>query len=233
MNKLPQKIRALLAKAERASTPEEAEAYSAKAEELMLRHSIDAATLQAEHPETEKITLRTFTMGTYAKPKAILLGEVAAAFSARAFAYASHKKVIVHGWESDLETIAVLFESLETQAMTAGRAAHAKRSWVEARSFMTSFLTGFAYTVAMRLRARKATVEAEATSATPGTALVLVDRKAAVEAAVAEALKDVTVRKASAPQTSSAAAYATGKRAGERADLGGSRLGSSNRAAIS
>ena len=41
------KVRALLAKAESTEFPEEAEAYTAKAQELMARHRIDRAVLGA------------------------------------------------------------------------------------------------------------------------------------------------------------------------------------------
>ena len=181
----------------------------------------------------DKIETRRFEMTTYAKPKAILLGEIAHAFGARAFTLGgTSKRVVVHGWARDLEMISTLFESLERQAMSAASVAHQRQPWVHGKTFTTSFLIGFAVTVSKRLKARKETVVAEAEATTPGTALVLVDRKAAVERAVADATKNARVRKQTASQVSSSAGYSSGKVAGERADLGGSRLAGAGRTAI-
>ena len=233
MDKITKTIQKLLRKAEGASTPAEAEAYSAKAEELMLKHSVDPEALKEAEATGDKVTTRRFTMGTYAKPKSILLGEIAAAFGARAFLLGGQSRnVVIHGWERDLDMIETLFESLERQAMSAASAAHQARPWVHGKTFTTSFLVGFARTVSMRLRARKTTVEREAEATTPGTTLVLVDRKAAVERAVAEATKNAKVRKATSSQVSSSAGWNAGQRAGERADLGGSRVGSASRTAL-
>ena len=49
------RIRKLLAKAERAGTPEEAQTYTEKAVELMARHGIDAALLAAAQPGRDAI----------------------------------------------------------------------------------------------------------------------------------------------------------------------------------
>ena len=51
------RIRKLLAKAERAGTPEEARTYTEKAVELMARHGIDMALLAADDPGRDEIGL--------------------------------------------------------------------------------------------------------------------------------------------------------------------------------
>ena len=57
------RVRKLLAKAEdEGCTPEEAEALTAKAAELMARYGIDRALLGALHPETDKPADRVFTL---------------------------------------------------------------------------------------------------------------------------------------------------------------------------
>lgn len=48
-------IRKLLAKAERAATPDEADAYNTKAADLMARHGVDAAMLTAAGGDTRDV----------------------------------------------------------------------------------------------------------------------------------------------------------------------------------
>ena len=110
MDKITKTIQKLLRKAEGASTPEEAEAYSAKAEEMMIKHSVDPEAVKEAEATGDKIETRRLEMTTYAKPKAILLGELAHAFGARACTLSwTSKRVVVYGWARDLEMISTLF----------------------------------------------------------------------------------------------------------------------------
>jgi hypothetical protein len=73
-DKMLDKVRKLLAKAERAGTEHEAEAFTAKAQELILRYAIDEAMLQRKgEKQSEQIVARTVYVEGYAKAKLLLL----------------------------------------------------------------------------------------------------------------------------------------------------------------
>jgi Protein of unknown function (DUF2786) len=79
------RVRALLAKAESTEFAAEAEALTARAQELMARHSIDYALLAAASGSTEAPSgRRLFLESPYEAPKALLLDVVAAANRCRA-----------------------------------------------------------------------------------------------------------------------------------------------------
>ena len=73
------KVRKLLAKAEdEACTPAEAEAFTAKAAELIAKYGIDAALLADTEPETDRVGDRVIVLDApYALDKACLLFSVA------------------------------------------------------------------------------------------------------------------------------------------------------------
>ncbi|HEU5157429.1 MAG TPA: DUF2786 domain-containing protein [Streptosporangiaceae bacterium] len=78
--KVLRKVRALLGKAESTDFPEEAEALTARAQELIARHSIDAALLHASHADkAEPMGRRLFVDAPYEPPKALLLQVIAEA----------------------------------------------------------------------------------------------------------------------------------------------------------
>ena len=67
-------VRKLLAKADGAATPAEAEVYTAKAVELMARHGIDEALLGAAAPYRDEVaTCRIPVADPYSAGKARLL----------------------------------------------------------------------------------------------------------------------------------------------------------------
>ncbi|MDN5932522.1 MAG: DUF2786 domain-containing protein, partial [Pseudonocardia sp.] len=77
-------IRKLLAKAEGAATPAEAEAYTEKAVQLMARHGIDEALAGAAHPGRDEIgAVRIDMDDPYSAGKARLLGWAASPFGCR------------------------------------------------------------------------------------------------------------------------------------------------------
>jgi hypothetical protein len=80
------KVRALLAKAESTTFETEAEALTAKVQELMARHRIDRALLDAggHQPDEQPIGRRIGTENPYADAKAALLGKVARADGCKA-----------------------------------------------------------------------------------------------------------------------------------------------------
>ena len=216
-----EKVRALLAKAESTTFPEEAEALSAKAQELMARHAIDEAMVgAAEGADDAPTGVRLPVDDPYAGAKSILLSEVAVSNRCRAVWSKDLAISTVVGYESDLEFVEILYTSLLVQATSAMVAAGPQvdrygRS--RTRSFRQSFLLAYAKRIGHRLRAAEAASRASATEQY-GVALVpvLADRSAAVTAARDAAFPGAVSRSVS---ISNAAGWAAGSAAADLASL--------------
>ncbi|MEU6993015.1 DUF2786 domain-containing protein [Streptomyces sp. NPDC046465] len=149
------RIRALLAKAEATGYPEEAEALTAKAQELMARHSLDEALLAARtHAKDTPGACRIGVDAPYETAKAILLDAVAAANHCRAVWNEAYGFSTVVGFESDLESVELLHTSLLVQGTAAmakaeagQRAAGRKRT----KTFRQAFLMAYAHRIGGRL----------------------------------------------------------------------------------
>jgi hypothetical protein len=191
------RVRALLAKAESTTFPEEAEALSAKAQELMARHSIDQAVLRAGRgdPSTDVVAWRIGIDDPYAQAKSVLLNHIAAASGCRAVWSKNMGFSTVFGTRSDLEMVELLFTSLLLQAndaMTrAGRVSDASgRS--RTRSFRQSFLLAYAARIGERLSETTARVVAEESERHASRLLpALARRDEAVDDAVRAAFPDL------------------------------------------
>ncbi|WP_217239985.1 DUF2786 domain-containing protein [Streptomyces sp. AC555_RSS877] len=151
------RIRALLAKAEATGFPEEAEALSAKAQELMARHSVDEALLAAGAPAADAPgACRIGVEPPYEQAKAVLLDAVAAANHCRAVWNEPLGFSTVVGFEPDLEVTELLYTSLLVQAQSAmAKAEAAQRAGGRRRTktFRQSFLAAYAHRVGTRLAA--------------------------------------------------------------------------------
>jgi hypothetical protein len=149
------RVRALLAKAESTEFPEEAEALSGRAQELMARHSIDHALLAAESGTREEpIGLRLAIDNPYEAPKAVLLDVVAGANRCRAVWHRELGFSTVLGFPSDLDAVELLFTSLLVQATAALVRAGSRqdaRGRSSTRSFRQSFLAAYAQRIGERL----------------------------------------------------------------------------------
>lgn len=222
------KVRALLAKAESTTFDAEAEALTAKAQELMARHRIDRAVLDAtatatgdraggETPAARRIGVED----PYAEAKAALLGKVAHANGGRAVWSKELGFSTVFGFADDLVAIEELFTSLLVQATAAlGREGSKRDALGRSRTtrFRRSFLVAYAVRIGQRL---SDTVDAtvEAASAEAGTALVpiLAARDEAAKAAADAAFPDM---KSFAPTANDGEGWFAGTLFGDRADLG-------------
>ncbi|OIJ96799.1 aromatic acid decarboxylase [Streptomyces sp. MUSC 14] len=151
------RIRALLAKAEATGYPEEAEALSAKAQELMARHSVDEALLAAEAPAPDAPgACRIGVEPPYEQAKAVLLDAVAGANHCRAVWNETLGFSTVVGFEADLETVELLYTSLlvqATHAMAGAEAAQRAGGRKRTKTFRQSFLAAYAHRVGDRLAA--------------------------------------------------------------------------------
>ena len=222
--KVLEKVRALLAKAESTTFPEEAEALSAKAQELMARHAIDAAMVGAGAGAGANgpTGVRVPVDDPYAGAKSILLSEVAAANRCRAVWSKGFSFSTVLGFESDLEFVDVLYTSLLVQATSAMVAAGSqvdRTGRSRTRSFRQAFLLAYASRIGPRLReAEAASRAAAAEQYGPALLPVLADRSDAVRAAEAAAFPHLVSRSVS---ISNAAGWAAGKAAADLASLSG------------
>ncbi|MCX5091929.1 DUF2786 domain-containing protein [Streptomyces sp. NBC_00365] len=180
------RIRALLAKAEATGFPEEAEALSAKAQELMARHSIDEALLAARtHAKDAPGACRIGVEPPYETAKAVLLDAVADANRCRAVWNESLGFSTVVGFEPDLEAVELLYTSLlvqATAAMTKAEAAQRAGGRKRTKSFRQSFLAAYAHRIGDRLATAAEGAEGEVASAAPAGELlpVLAARDVAV-----------------------------------------------------
>jgi hypothetical protein len=151
------RIRALLAKAEATSYPEEAEALSAKAQELMARHSVDEVLLAARVPDPDApAACRIGVEPPYEQAKAVLLDAVATANHCRAVWNEPLGFSTVVGFEGDLEAVELLYASLlvqATTAMTKAEAAQRAGGRKRTKTFRQSFLAAYAHRVGTRLAA--------------------------------------------------------------------------------
>uniref|UniRef100_UPI00281674D6 DUF2786 domain-containing protein n=1 Tax=Streptomyces sp. TRM64462 TaxID=2741726 RepID=UPI00281674D6 len=147
------RIRALLAKAEATGYPEEAEALTAKAQELMARHSLDEAALSAPGAD-EPAAVRIGVDAPYETAKAILLDAVATANRCRAVWNEAFGFSTVVGFAPDLEAVELLYTSLLVQgdaAMTQAEAAQRAGGRKRTKTFRQSFLLAYAQRIGDRL----------------------------------------------------------------------------------
>ncbi|MEC4021002.1 DUF2786 domain-containing protein [Streptomyces sp. H27-D2] len=166
------RIRALLAKAESTEFAEEAEALSAKAQQLMAQHSISEALLAAHAsggPADGPGACRIGVEGPYESAKALLLDAVAAANRCQAVWSNDFDFSTVVGFESDLELVELLYTSLLLQATTAmnraGNQHHARSRSRRTKDFRQSFLLAYAGRIRDRLTAATDAAVSEAAGA--------------------------------------------------------------------
>ncbi len=227
--RLLDRVRKLLAQAEDDSvTPAEAQAFTAKAAELMAKYGIDRALLAADQPETDQPANRVLDIDNpWAREKAHLLCGLASALRCQAILLGSNRpgsRVHIFGYGSDIERADVLYTSVLIQ-MSHGLAGASVPDWSSSpRAWRRSWLLGFATAVIARVRQAEHGAVVAATVRQPGssdrTALVLADRSLVIRQQVERAYP--VTRKARV--TYSGSGYRDGYSEGQRADLGGSRL---------
>lgn len=216
------KVRALLAKAESTDFDAEAEAFTAKAQELMARHRIDQAALVRDGaaPAAEIVGRRIGIEDPYADAKASLLAGICVANGARAVWTKHAGFTTVFGFPGEVDIVEELFTSLLVQSSAALRREGSKRDrFGRSRTtrFRRAFLHAFAQRVATRLRTvADATLDADdrRSSLLP----VLASRDAAVDSAVAEAFPDMT--SFAPPRFGDREGWVAGTLFGDAADLG-------------
>ncbi|MFI6408744.1 DUF2786 domain-containing protein [Streptomyces sp. NPDC050548] len=210
------RIRALLAKAEATGFPEEAEALSAKAQELMARHSIDEALLDAQAPAKDAPgACRIGVEAPYEQAKAVLLDAVATANHCRAVWNEAFGFSTVVGFEGDLEVVELLYTSLlvqATTAMTKAEAAQRAGGRRRTKTFRQSFLAAYAHRIGTRL------AEAARTQVSDDLLPVLATREVAVAGRLDEMFPETTTTRLRG--VSDEAGWTQGAEAADRAQVG-------------
>jgi hypothetical protein len=236
-NPMLARIRALLAKAESTEFPDEAEAYTAKAQQLMAQHGIDEAALLITNPAANPIADRVIHIpAPYAMGKLGLLRRVADAMGVKHVRIRNRgadEELHLFGLTSDLDLAEMLFTSLLLQA--ARLMAQDRRTSVAARqrpkSWTRDWQDGYANRVGVRLAAmyRQAEVNRPDVGGV-STALVHVRKDELVSAAVAATYPKLVSQRST---RQIGVGYGHGDAAGRRADLGGTRIGNSDGRALS
>ncbi len=225
-----ERVRALLAQAESTTFDAEAEAFTAKAQELITRHAIDLAMLSAAGGHSERpITRRLPLDDPYVDAKSMLLQVVAESSRCRAVLHQRYALSSVVGFASDVAATEMLFTSLLVQAQTAMQTAAATAppgARTRSRGFRAAFLVAFARRIGTRLEAINANVTAAADT-DGGLLPVLAARSSLVDAAVDEMFGPL---RATEVRSYDAAGWASGQLAADCAHLNSGDLASGARA---
>lgn len=233
-NTMVEKIAKLLAKAERAGSPEEAEAFFAKAQELMTKWAIDEATVRAAQGgyvrgdvTCEAIKLTT----TYARADAtlmaviadendckVLMGEYCPGYGVYAYLY---------GFQEDIERVKMIWTSLLIQCARQQKESDriAKMTGIDVRTARKSFRYGFSVGVRDKLRAAKADSMKDVE---PSLLPVL---KSKMDMVLEEAMENAGGGSNRGARVN-AAAFSQGKAAGVNADVNQTRLGGATKGAL-
>jgi hypothetical protein len=215
------KVRALLAKAESTTFPEEAELLSAKAQELMARHRFDRVLVEDGATGTGPVGRRIWLDDPYADAKGHLLAVVARANRCRSVLLGGLGCSHLIGFADDLDMTELLHTSLLVQATRAMAAAGPQadaRGRSRTRSFRQSFLVAYAWRIGGRLRDTADATEAEVDTTRGGGLLpVLARREARIEDATKASFPHA---KRQSLAVSNGAGWAAGAAAAEMADLG-------------
>jgi len=228
-----ERIRNLLAKAERTDNEHERDTFTSAAAALIAKYGIDQAMLGAETKQ-DKPTMRRIEMhgGQHAARRMELFSWLADAMRCKVMFTTSgrHYRIAhIYGFESDIDRVELLYTSLLLQVTSALN--RLKTPYGEnSRAYRNSWIKGFIWKAVQMVMAREAQAVNEAEDSEVGTskALVLASREQRVEAFFKEANPGLKRRK-TAP-SSSAAGWQDGEAAGSRANLGGTGLENRQRA---
>ena len=232
---MAERIAALIDKAESSSYPEEAEAFMAKAQELMARHAIDEAMLDAARGSTEEITqVDLLIVAPYASAKSLLLGSVAQANRCRVVSASrpgGRQFCTMVGFETDIRHARSLYLSLSHQAVRFMLDAPTPPGDT-ARRFRHSFLLAYAMRIGERLAEANQTARNDAQQEQltrpvgRSVSLVMASREAKVDRALKEAFPRLRTRRVS---SSSGAGHASGRAAADRSTLDRPSVGGGGR----
>jgi len=251
--KYADKIAKLLAKAE-STTPEEAEALTAKAQELMSRYAIDEAMLEMargfQNAKDDIVKEEFVIVGIYRFPLSDLCRYVLRANDCKLVVLGGKnpreidgrifRETVVYeavGFKSDLDRARLMYTSLMLQAIRAENSwwrenqqyhEHKKKQGhYERRQFLTSFADATYFR--MLDAKQKAQKGAEKEYTGDSVALAIRDKNALVSDAYGKFFPHLRKGRASNKKGGSWEAHAAGALAGQRADLGSTKVGGGSR----
>ena len=193
------RVRALLAKAESTEFPEEAEALSAKAQQLISRYALDGLTFDRDADAPTMVSARFWIDAPYVVPKAMVVDAVARANRSRSVISEQLGFCTLVGTRQDIEAVELLATSLLIQASTAmaRHGAHVDaRGRSHTRSFRQSFLVSYATRIGERLDQTVAH-EVEASGRSGELVPLLARHEAHIQAAMDEMFPRLTQRETS------------------------------------
>lgn len=170
MREFLDRIRGPSGEAESTEFPEEAEALSTKAQELMTRHAVDAALLDAARGRSisgQVSARRVHVEYPYAEPRARLLAAVGETNGVRVIWLVDLSIATMVGLPADLAAVDLLHTSLlvqATRAMTETGRAGGRQT--RSPAFRRGFLTAYAVRVGERLGQARERATAEASRST-------------------------------------------------------------------
>lgn len=224
------RIRKLLAKAEDiGATPAEAEAFTAKATQLMAAYGISRAMVAAADPSSDIAADRVVRLDAlYALDKANLLCSLAVPLRCRCVRRVDYphdrKEISVHlfGYESDLDRVMLLFTSLLVQAANALKALPIP-PFEHPAAFRRSWLAGYSAAIHSRLvQAESEAAEGHDTGPASPLAVVLAGRDAVIGRRIRQEYPHLSTGRA---RSLSGSGGSAGYAAGQRAHLGSGRRG--------
>ena len=198
--KVLERVRGLLAKAESSEYEAEADSLTAKAQELMVRHSIDHALLAATEPAADQPGgIRIGVDNPYESEKAMLLHRVARANRCQAIRSTQFGFVTVLGFPADLRAVEVLYTSLlvqVTKAMLREGSRPTTGGGNRTVAFRRSFQQAFAVRIGERLAGVSEATIRDGAARDDRLLPVLVGREQAVKLFADELFPDVTYQRA-------------------------------------
>lgn len=229
-------INKLIAKAERAGSEAEAEAFFEKAQDLMTRWAIDEAMLDSTSKEkadeivSESIRLRR---SGYFKMMVELYTQVASANSVRVLfrnpeSWGENAGVILIGWKGDTERTAMLSASLLAQCVRESKRSmpemYRNAGDTEKARWRRAFRMAYAIRIGQRLREQVERTRQDVASESGSDFLpVLVSREGKVDKFIEENFNVKEGRKSRSKYDPNG--YNAGHAAADRADLGNTRVG--------
>ena len=223
------KVRALLQKAESTEFPQEAEALTARAQELISRYNLDEALVEAGLGGVRPDGRAVAVAHPYAGPKAMLLHVVAEANRCRSVWHRERGEATVLGFPADLVAVELLFTSLLVQATSAMLQAGSRQDSSgrsRTKSFRHSFLSAYALRIGERLK--EATERAVRENPSAELRPVLASRNAEVERSVAERFPRLRRYRGGSPTNTDG--WLHGRAAADQAALGQAELSDRRRA---
>ncbi|MEO6571820.1 MAG: DUF2786 domain-containing protein [Ilumatobacteraceae bacterium] len=217
------KVRKLLAMAEGSSNSNEADAFSRKAAELIAAHRIDPERLRSETRDDLDVVEIPLGRGAYVRGRLSILTAIGQAHGCTVV-FEVHQRgtvAFVAGFRSDLDTTALLYHSLHTQAAT--RMASERRATAAAtQQWRRSFLFGYADQIRSMLQTTADQARQHVHPANSTLPALRARDRQVDEFARQRFGRIVAARR---PKPATPTGWDAGRRAASRADLGRKRVG--------